>query len=131
MSKAARAARRKNSKKAKGLATGPRTPEGKEAASRNSWKHGQRAASIFTSIGKPCLSSCAKFTTCELVASGQAGPGMECPDGDYIISAFKALVKAIKNKDYDDINELIAFEISSNLAIVNQLKTYLYKSPVL
>jgi hypothetical protein len=136
MSALALRARQKNSKKARAKATGPRTQEGKKASSRNSWKHGLRASSntsapsFCSAVTRPCLTTCTKYP-CDVVKDGDTGPGQDCLDGKFMTIAYKALIKGIKEKKYDDINDLIAIEIASNLLIVRRLKDEILEKGVL
>ena len=111
-------ARRKNAQKS----TGPVTEEGKRRASRNSWRHGLYASSFMMQIGQPCKSTCPKFGTCSVVNEGGVSPGDECLDKQHLLEAGMAISKALREKDLDDLKDLVAVELAGSLDILRRLK---------
>lgn len=124
-----------------GKATGPRTPEGKAAASRNGWKHGQYslinrqrfglgAASISKLFGKPCLTTCPFHpdnperteAPCSLVLDGMTHAGASCLDKTVYVNALDSLLGAMREGDMDGMHGLLAVELASNLQIVDQIR---------
>jgi len=116
MSDAAFAARRRNTKKS----TGPRTKEGKNKCKLNAWKHGKYAQNYILHKIKPCLSSCSHYP-CELVKDGSTEPGGQCLDKSAVIQYYAAICEAVKNKKYDDFNELAAFTLAEQIHVVRTL----------
>jgi len=122
MSPAALEARRKNSQKAKGKCTGPRTEEGKHICSRNSWKHGLYAKSfVLGTLGRPCKSTCDKFP-CDLVADNDVTPGETCLDRRFVAESFDSIIKSIELKKHADFNHLAALEMAGALQILRRAK---------
>ncbi len=118
MSPKALEARRKNAQKS----TGPKTEEGKRAASRNSWKHGLYASSfILGTLGRPCLSTCDKYP-CELVEDNGITPGETCLDRRFVAESFESIIKSIELKQHEDFNHLAALEMAGALQILRRAK---------
>lgn len=137
MSDRALKARRRNAKKALGKQTGPKTSEGKEASSRNAWQHGLRSSSnkaataLCSSIGRPCLSTCTKYP-CDIVEDGESSLGEDCLDGKFMTTAYRSLIKAMKEGKCDDLYEIVALQMASNLQLVQWLKDEFFnKGPLL
>lgn len=124
-----------------GKSTGPITPEGKAAVSRNGWKHGryslinqQRfglgAASISKMFGKPCLTTCpfhpdnAERTEapCSLVLDGMTRAGASCLDKTVYVTALDSLLTAMRDGEMEGMHGLLAVEMASNLQIVDQIR---------
>jgi len=118
LSAAAIEARRRNAKKS----TGPKTPEGKAASSRNAWKHGLYASSRLLQFAKPCRSTCPKFSDCEIVGNGVTSPGGDCLDKEHLLEAVIAIDKAVREQDTDSLNELVAFELAEILQVIRRLR---------
>ena len=116
MSDKALAARRAGSKKS----TGPRTKEGKNKCKLNAWKHGKYAQNYILHKIKPCLSSCSHYP-CELVKDGSTEPGGQCLDKSAVIQYYAAICEAVKNKRYEDFNELAAFTLAEQIHVVRTL----------
>lgn len=119
--------RRRNARKASevmqknGLSTGPKTKEGKEASSRNSWKHGQSAASMVLRHRKPCKSTCHQYP-CSVVEDGKAKPGGDCMDKEMLIETWNAILSAVKNGEYDDFNAMSAMLLAKNIHIISDIQ---------
>ena len=109
-------ARRKNAQKS----TGPKTPEGKKASSKNAWKYGQFAQGYILNRVKPCKSTCPQYP-CELVKDNSTQPGGECLDKAAVIQFFSAICEAVKNKQYDDFNEVTSLTIANQIHILHTL----------
>lgn len=124
-----------------GKATGPKTPEGKAASSRNGWKHGrysminkQRfglgAASISKMFGKPCLTTCPIHpdnpnrteAPCSLVLDGLTHAGGSCLDKTVYVNALDSLMTAMGTGEMEGMQGLLAVEMASNLQIVDQIR---------
>ncbi len=74
LSEEALEARRQNAQKS----TGPKSDEGKDTASRNSWKHGLHSRRRVLGFGKPCRTTCPQYP-CSLVNDGETGTGERLP----------------------------------------------------
>ena len=116
MSAAALEARRRNTKKS----TGPRTKEGKDKCKMNAWKHGQYAQNYIRHKIKPCLSTCSYYP-CTLIKDGSTEPGGQCLDKSAVIQYYAAICDAVKNKKYDDFNEVAAITIAEQIHVVHTL----------
>jgi hypothetical protein len=87
---------------------------------RNAWKHGEYAQGFIINKIKPCRSTCPQYP-CDLVDEGATKPGGDCLDKAEIVHAFMAIMKAIKNKDYDDFQEIAALKIAGAMQVVGNL----------
>jgi hypothetical protein len=116
LTEAALEARKKNAKKS----TGPKTEKGKKACAKNAWKHGMFAQGFILNKIKPCKSTCPHYP-CDLVKDNAVSPGGECLDKAAVIQFFAAIGEAVKNKQYDEFNELAAFTIANQLNILHTL----------
>lgn len=87
---------------------------------RNNFKHGRFAAD-FTGRLKPCKSTCPTYP-CEMVSDGATQPGGDCLDIASLMQFFSAVRGAVKNRKYDDFNELASLQIANNLKIVEMLQ---------
>lgn len=102
------------------LQTGPKTSGGKATSSRNALKHGLYAQSLM-SLFKPCFSTCPEYP-CALVEEGQTKPGDNCLEKQHFVEILDAVEKAMRHKDRDDLNDLIAVELASNIDMIRRLK---------
>lgn len=102
------------------LQTGAKTPEGKARSARNAVKHGLYAQSLM-SLFKPCFTTCPDYP-CSLVQEGQTQPGDNCLEKQHFVEILDAVEKAMRHKKYDDLNDLMALEISSNWDMLRRLK---------
>ena len=102
------------------LQTGPNTPEGKQTSSKNALRHGLYAQSLM-SLFKPCFSTCPEYP-CALVQEGQTKPGNHCLEKQHFVEVLDAVEKAMKHKNLDDLNDIIAIEIASNIDMIRRLK---------
>jgi len=109
-------ARRKNAQKS----TGPKTEDGKKTSSKNAWKHGQFAQGYILNRVRPCKSTCPQYP-CELVKDNSTRPGGECLDKAAVIQFFSAICEAVKNKNYDDFNEVAALTIANQINVLHTL----------
>lgn len=82
------------------------------AGNKNAWKHGRFAKDFVDGRIKPCLSTCPDFADCALVNDGYTKPGGVCYDKAAVIAIYTALQDAIKNKKYDDFDDVSALFIS-------------------
>lgn len=117
MSPAALEARRANAQ----LSTGPKTPEGKAASSRNGWRHGMYAESRILGLGKPCKSTCPKFP-CSLVEEGAVEPGGDCSDKEHLVKACQAIEKALKTGALDDLKDITTLHMAETLQVIGDLQ---------
>lgn len=102
------------------LQTGPRTVEGKNKSSRNAISHGLYAQSLM-SLFKPCFSTCPEYP-CSLVEEGQTRPGDNCLEKQHFVEILNAVEAAMRNKKYDDLNDLMTLELASNWDMIRRLK---------
>lgn len=79
------------------------------------WKHGKYARSTVTAM-KPCKTACDKYP-CELITENKVKPGEACLDMVFVVQTYEAIMKAMKNKDYDGYNEIAAFNISQSIEV--------------
>jgi hypothetical protein len=100
--------------------TGPNTEEGKRICANNAWKHGQFARGYILHRVKPCKSTCPQYP-CDLVKDNSTQPGGECLDKAAVIQYFSAICEAVKNKQYDDFNELAALTIANQIHVLHTL----------
>jgi len=89
------------------------------AGNRNGWKHGHFADNFINKL-KPCKSTCPQYP-CRLVEGGEVEPGDDCLDKVEVIGFFRAVHNAVKNKDYDDFNELASLQIANTIKVVDML----------
>ncbi len=82
------------------------------AGNKNAWKHGKFAKDFIEGRIKPCLSTCQNFEDCSLVSDGYTQPGGVCYDKAAVISIYSAIQEAIKNKKFDDFNDISALFLS-------------------
>ncbi len=127
LSESALKQRRENAQKAsekmqsEGLSTGPKTDEGKKTSSRNSWKHGTYAKSFMQKFAKPCQSTCDDYP-CSLIEDGKTQPGGDCLDKEHVYEAYMAILKAVFDNEYEEINALAALETAKNMHIFRDLQ---------
>lgn len=96
-----------------------RSKGGKASAKKHpnkNWKHGKYAASSVNAI-KRCISTCEKYP-CELIEANKVKPGDACLDMVFVLQTFEAINKAVKNKDYEDFNEIASLNISQSMEIL-------------
>lgn len=86
---------------------------------RNGWKHGRYADGFISKI-KPCKSTCPHYP-CSLVSEGEVEPGDDCLDKVEVIKFFRAVHTAVKDKNYDDFNELAALQIANTIKVIDML----------
>lgn len=141
MTPAALAQRRANIPAASAAATGPRTPEGKAAVSRNAWKHGGASAinrahfglgatHIAKLFGKPCVTTCPFHpdnptrteAPCSLVLDGLTRAGGSCLDKTVYVRALDSLMCVFETGDMDGMNGLLATELASNLQLLQNIR---------
>ena len=145
MSDAALEQRRANQPKATEasleLSTGPNTPEGKAAVSRNGWVHGRFSAihraqfglgatSVAKLFGKPCLTTCPFHpdnperteAPCSLVLDGLTHAGGSCLDKTVYVHALDALMGAMQNGDMEGMNGILATEMASTLQMLHGIR---------
>ena len=116
LSPEAREARRRNAQKS----TGPNTSKGKKASSRNAWKHGKYAQGFVDGFIKPCTKTCSLYP-CEVISEGGTQPGDICLDKAEILRTFRAIQTAVKENNYDDINDIVALKVAGAMRIVDML----------
>ena len=86
---------------------------------RNAWKHGKYVENFVNKI-RPCKSTCPEYP-CSLVQEGETSPGEDCLDKADVITFYRAVQKAIANKEFDDFNSLASLQISNTMKIVDML----------
>lgn len=102
------------------LQTGPNTAEGKATSSKNALRHGLYAQS-FMSLLKPCFSTCPEYP-CSIVQEGQTKPGDHCLEKQHFVEILDAVEKAMRHKNMDNLNDIVALELASNIDLVRRLK---------
>lgn len=141
MSEAALQQRLDNLPAAHAAATGPVTPEGKAASSRNAWKHGRYSAinraqfasgatSIAKMFGKPCVTTCPFHpdnpdrteAPCSLVLDGLTRAGGSCLDKTVYVQALDSLMSAFTEGDMDGMHGLLATEMAGNFQLLRQMR---------
>jgi len=86
---------------------------------RNGWRHGRYTDSFINKL-KPCFSSCPQYP-CSLVEDEGIEPGDDCLDKVEVVQFFRAVHDAVKDKKYDDFNELASLQIANTFKIVDML----------
>lgn len=128
MTPAAIEARQMNAQKS----TGPTTEEGKNASSRNSWKHGLYSSSFITGfLGRPCKSTCDKFEECSLVSSGKTAPGDSCLDKQFVAEAFDQIITAVQGGEMGGFQGMAALEMAGGIDILRMMKESIIENGVL
>jgi hypothetical protein len=141
MSEKALAQRRANIPAAAAAATGPITPEGKAAVSRNGWKHGRASAinrahfnlganHITKLFGKPCVTTCPYHPDnpertehpCSLVLDGLTHAGGSCLDKTVYVRALDSLMAAMNDGEMDGMHGVLAAELASNLQLLQHIR---------
>ena len=84
------------------------------------WKHGKYAQSFIVKAIRPCKSTCKDYP-CKLIDDGSTKPGEPCLDKSAVIQMYSALNDAIKNKKYDDFNDIAALTIAQSLHTLHML----------
>lgn len=87
-----------------------------EKAPNKNWRHGLYARSTITAM-KQCKSTCAKYP-CELIAENKVSPGEACLDMVFVVQTYSAIMKAVKNKEYEDYNEMAAMNIARAIDVL-------------
>ena len=82
------------------------------------WKHGKYSKSFVTGSIRPCKSTCTQYP-CEIIKEGSTTPGDACLDKVAVIQSYRAIIKAIDNKDYGDFHDLAALTISKSIEVLN------------
>jgi hypothetical protein len=92
---------------------------------RNNWRHGMYAENF---IGKmrPCLSTCPDYP-CSLVDEGKTEPGKDCLDKVEVIQFYRAVHRAIQDKEYDEFNDLAALQIGNTIKVIDMLVEDLFR----
>lgn len=81
---------------------------------KNAWKHGKFAQGYINSFIKPCKSSCPDYP-CEIIAQGGTRAGGDCLDRAGVIQSYRAIIDALKNKKFDDFNDMAAVMIGKTI----------------
>jgi hypothetical protein len=102
----------------KAAGNSPAKAEGMKG-NRNGWRHGSYVTNFINKL-KPCKSTCPQYP-CSLVEGEGIEPGDDCLDKVEVVQFFRAVNDAIKNKKFDDFNELAALQISNTLKVVDML----------
>ena len=84
------------------------------------WKHGKYAQSFIVKAIRPCKSTCNDYP-CKLIDDGSTKPGEPCLDKSAVISMYSALNDAIKNKKYDEFNEIASLTIAQSIHTLHML----------
>lgn len=135
---------------AQGLQTGPKTPEGKAAVSRNGWKHGRTSAinraqfrlgatSMAKLFGKPCLTTCPfhpdnperEEAPCSLVLDGITRAGQSCLDRTVYANAITAIMDAITDGDMDGMNGLLATQLAASVQMLDEMRKSISENGVM
>jgi hypothetical protein len=88
---------------------------------KNAWKHGQYAQGFIERFIKPCKSTCPDYP-CSLIEDEGTQPGGVCLDKSEILTTFEAIRKAVKEKEYDDINEIASLKVAGAMQIIKMLE---------
>jgi hypothetical protein len=90
----------------------------------NAWKHGQYSKNRIAGFIRPCKSTCDHYP-CSMIENGETKPGAPCLDKTNLLQTFVAIQKALTEKEnenrFDDINEIVAFQVAGSLQIVEML----------
>lgn len=86
---------------------------------RNNWRHGMYAENFIGKM-KPCLSTCSHYP-CSLVDEGKTKPGEDCLDKVEVLQFYRAVHKAVKDKDYEEFNDLAALQIGNTIKVIDML----------
>jgi hypothetical protein len=86
---------------------------------RNGWRHGGYVTNFINKL-KPCKSTCLQYP-CSLVEEEGIEPGDDCLDKVEVVQFFRAVHDAVKDKKYDDFNELASLQIANTFKIVDML----------
>ena len=108
MSDDARAARSKG-----GLARAEKCPT-------PNWKHGKYAQSFITGSIRPCKTTCKDYP-CELIDDDSTKPGGACLDKAAVIQTYTAILDAVKNKKYDNFNEIASLTMAQSIQTLQML----------
>jgi len=105
--------------------TGPTTDKGKAISSLNHFKHGMFAQKLKAHIrGKPCFSTCEKFSTCVFVLHGKTRPGSKCldvADWEVVAETTEAIILAMDCGDNSKLNAIAAANMSMMQALAYQM----------
>ena len=102
----------------KAAGNSPAKAEGMKG-NRNGWKHGSYVTNFINKL-KPCKSTCPQYP-CLLVEEEGIEPGDDCLDKVEVVQFFRAVNDAIKNKKFDNFNELAALQIGNTFKIIEML----------
>lgn len=84
------------------------------------WKHGKYSKSFVMGAIKPCKSTCPEYP-CKIVEDGGTEPGSACLDKAAVIDTFRAIDKALKEKQFDDFNEIASLNIAKAIQTTTML----------
>jgi hypothetical protein len=110
------------------LQTGPKTPKGKEIASRNALKLGIHSQRMMNFI-RPCYKTCPEYP-CVLVQEGATEPGSHCLEKHSFATSLDAIHDAMMLGNHKDFKGLMAVELASNLEVVKTLRDHIMESPL-
>lgn len=57
-----------------------------------------------------------------MIADNKTAPGKDCLDKEHVYETFNAIMRALQENDYNDINALFGFEVATNFEIIRRLK---------
>ncbi len=104
--------------------TGPKTEKGKATVSLNAFKNGMFAKKLKSQIrGKPCFSTCEKFSSCIFVLHEKTRPGGKCldvADWEMVEETTEAIILAMDG-DNTKLNAVAAAHMSMMLALAHQM----------
>lgn len=127
MSPKAQRAREENAQKS----TGPKTEEGKQASSRNAWKHGFYSdEKIMGFLDKPCLRTCSQYP-CSLIEDEIVEVGERCLDKTYVANAFVAIRDALTNNNSSALNEMASMQLAGVMSVINEIQQAILEDGVL
>lgn len=119
--------------------TGPKTPQGKAASSRNAWKHGGNSAingffeagkaSVMRHTCRPCKTTCAAHPNnpnrseheCGFVVRGETKAGGNCMDQRIYVNAFQAIIAAVQDGEMDGMHGLMASQQAMLVDVLHRL----------